>query len=47
MSAVRVVLRLLGLSNALAAYHPERHYMRGPGPACLRRMQGDGTRLGA
>ena len=19
------------------SYHPERHYMRGPGPACMRR----------
>lgn len=22
-------------------YHPERHYMRGPGPACARRHGGD------
>ncbi len=21
----------------LPSYHPERHYMRGPGPACARR----------
>lgn len=20
------------------SYHPERHYMRGPGPACARRQ---------
>lgn len=24
------------------SYHPERHYMRGPGPACARR---DGSAL--
>ena len=22
------------------SYRPERHYMRGPGPACARRMMG-------
>ncbi|MES2752137.1 MAG: hypothetical protein V4661_12275 [Pseudomonadota bacterium] len=22
------------LQTAFASYHPERHYMRGPGPAC-------------
>lgn len=22
------------------SYHPERHYMRGPGPACARRERG-------
>ena len=21
------------------SYHPERHYMRGPGPACARRLR--------
>ncbi|MET0598236.1 MAG: hypothetical protein ABWZ57_10250 [Mesorhizobium sp.] len=21
------------------SYHPERHYMRGPGPACARRSE--------
>ena len=21
------------------SYHPERHYMRGPGPACARRFR--------
>ena len=21
----------------MPSYHPERHYMRGPGPACARR----------
>jgi hypothetical protein len=21
----------------IPSYHPERHYMRGPGPACARR----------
>lgn len=27
---------LMKLANALfgSRYHPERHYMRGPGPAC-------------
>lgn len=28
----------LSLREFLApSYHPERHYMRGPGPACARR----------
>jgi hypothetical protein len=30
-------------------YHPERHYMRGPGPACARREfvgDGDQSRIG-
>ena len=28
--------------NALdLRYHPERHYMRGPGPACRRKQQMD------
>lgn len=25
----------------LPSYHPERHYMRGPGPACARRARSD------
>ncbi|MDV2966072.1 MULTISPECIES: hypothetical protein [Alphaproteobacteria] len=24
-------------------YHPERHYMRGPGPACQKRGSGSAT----
>lgn len=24
-------------------YHPECHYMRGPGPACARRARQNGT----
>ncbi len=24
-------------------YHPERHYMRGPGPACAARIRRDET----
>ncbi len=29
-------------------YRPERHYMRGPGPACARRRTGSfGTPLGS
>lgn len=32
-----------GLREFLApSYHPERHYMRGPGPACARRSHGFG-----
>ena len=26
-------------------YHPERHYMRGPGPACARRAPALGGRV--
>lgn len=26
--------------RAHRSYHPERHYMRGPGPACMRRERG-------
>lgn len=25
------------------SYRPERHYMRGPGPACARRNHGHGV----
>jgi hypothetical protein len=29
-------------------YRPERHYMRGPGPACARRQTGSfGTPIGS
>ncbi|MDN2566441.1 hypothetical protein N1F89_09420 [Aquibium sp. A9E412] len=36
---------LAGRASALRGlmaprYHPERHYMRGPGPACARRGSG-------
>ncbi len=34
---VRTVSRLRGLFAP--HYHPERHYMRGPGPACEERAQ--------
>jgi len=27
------------LQTAFVPYHPERHYMRGPGPACAKRKQ--------
>ncbi|WP_252920180.1 hypothetical protein [Aurantimonas endophytica] len=44
MRAVRTVLSLLGLirDESRRPYRPERYYMRGPGPACLRRMQSGG-----
>lgn len=25
------------IATAFCPYHPERHYMRGPGPACARK----------
>ena len=25
-------------TDLFGTYHPERHYMRGPGPACARRL---------
>jgi hypothetical protein len=32
------------LRNLFAShYHPERHYMRGPGPACAARSRRDET----
>jgi hypothetical protein len=33
----RTIFRLRGLFAL--HYHPECHYMRGPGPACARRAQ--------
>jgi hypothetical protein len=33
----RTFSRLRGLFRSY--YHPERHYMRGPGPACAERAQ--------
>ncbi len=40
MAFVGSILRLMFRLGALArpSYHPERYYMRGPGPACARRM---------
>lgn len=42
MSAIPVLVRYLRMIRSLLrpAYHPERYYMRGPGPACLRRTRG-------
>jgi len=41
MIMVRVLSR--GIAKVRSAfdlrYHPERHYMRGPGPACRRKQQ--------
>ena len=37
----RTVSRLRGLFAS--HYHPERHYMRGPGPACAARSQRNET----
>ena len=33
---------LMKIANALFGlrYHPERHYMRGPGPACQAALDG-------
>ena len=28
------------IERAFDPYHPERHYMRGPGPACLAKRTG-------
>ncbi|MGB3830804.1 MAG: hypothetical protein WA975_02950 [Mesorhizobium sp.] len=44
---MRILAQITGLIAALRefvapTYRPERHYMRGPGPACARR----GTTLG-
>ncbi|WEX09371.1 hypothetical protein [Chelativorans sp. AA-79] len=36
-----IVACVKAVRNFLAPrYHPERHYMRGPGPACKRREGG-------
>jgi hypothetical protein len=35
----RIAARLRNLWKP--RYHPERHYMRGPGPACARRRPND------
>ncbi len=37
----RTLSRLRGLFAP--PYHPERHYMRGPGPACAARARRDET----
>lgn len=39
MSVVAVLTRCMRMIGGLLrpAYHPECHYMRGPGPACLKR----------
>jgi hypothetical protein len=39
---MRIVKRIAGFAAAIRefiapTYRPERHYMRGPGPACARR----------
>lgn len=41
MMMVRVLSKgIARLRGALdLRYHPERHYMRGPGPACRRKQQ--------
>ncbi|GGA58606.1 hypothetical protein GCM10011385_10340 [Nitratireductor aestuarii] len=41
MTIVRVLSKGFNkVRNALdLRYHPERHYMRGPGPACRRKQQ--------
>jgi hypothetical protein len=33
-----LVQSLLALRSRMAPYHPERHYMRGPGPKTLSRL---------
>jgi hypothetical protein len=40
MFVVRECVRLLTALREFVApsYRPERHYMRGPGPACARRQ---------
>ncbi|EKF19220.1 hypothetical protein [Nitratireductor pacificus] len=37
-----LIIRLLAVLREFIAprYHPERHYMRGPGPACRKRSDG-------
>jgi hypothetical protein len=37
-SREHLVRKLLALRSRLAGYHPERHYMRGPGPMTLRKL---------
>jgi hypothetical protein len=34
----RLVRKLLALRSRLGRYHPEQHYMRGPGPETLRKL---------
>ena len=34
----RLVRKLLALRSRLVRYHPEQHYMRGPGPETLRKL---------
>jgi hypothetical protein len=38
MRVVRVVIKDL-TKVFFSKYHPEQHYMRGPGPACAARRQ--------
>ncbi|HEY9056929.1 MAG TPA: hypothetical protein VIN77_07230 [Aurantimonas sp.] len=42
MSGISVLTRYVQVLRGLVrpSYHPERYYMRGPGPACLRRLNG-------
>ncbi|KFB11365.1 hypothetical protein [Nitratireductor basaltis] len=42
MALVKFISRFVQSLKAslLQRYHPERHYMRGPGPACARRRSG-------
>jgi hypothetical protein len=35
---ISLVKALLALRSRLARYHPERHYMRGPGPKTLGKL---------
>jgi hypothetical protein len=41
----RLLLRAVSSLRTLFAshYHPECHYMRGPGPACARRARQSGN----
>ncbi|MEC5291113.1 hypothetical protein VSX64_11180 [Aurantimonas sp. C2-6-R+9] len=48
MNTVSVLVRYVEVVRGLLrpSYHPERYYMRGPGPACVKRMGGGGLRTG-
>ncbi|GAA4524994.1 hypothetical protein GCM10023174_09090 [Chelativorans composti] len=41
MSLVQVLRRSIAAARDMLnlGYHPERHYMRGPGPACARKQR--------
>ncbi len=45
MGLVKLIVRCVNAMQEafLPRYHPERHYMRGPGPACARRENGDNS----